>query len=269
MAYLDLLKLSLCDLAGAGTRTVSWTGDRRVFSRELTGADQLEWRIAGRDWPLNALTMVGLRRLDDLQACVESVVHDGVEGDVIEAGTWRGGASILIRAALDEFGARDRTVWVADSFQGFPRPEEDGVAENEGASRASRRCPGATSGRRRGSRRCRRGRVDAVVHLRGVARRRGRAGARLIGTHEYRPSPHRTGCCPAPGRLLAAVATAAESVPEVAGRTVPPPTPSGRVDEGARGHGGDRPATDGELAAKLGIPFALVLSGVTRPGAGS
>ncbi len=130
LAYLDLLKLSLCDLAGAGTRTVSWTGDRRVFSRELTGADQLEWRIAGRDWPLNALTMVGLRRLDDLQACVESVVHDGVEGDVIEAGTWRGGASILIRAALDAFGARDRTVWVADSFQGFPRPEEDGVAED-------------------------------------------------------------------------------------------------------------------------------------------
>jgi hypothetical protein len=129
-AYLDLLKLSLCDLVGAGTRTVSWTGDRRVFSRELTGADQLEWRIAGRDWPLNALTMVGLRRLDDLQACVESVVHDGVEGDVIEAGTWRGGASILIRAALDAFGARDRTVWVADSFQGFPRPEADGAAED-------------------------------------------------------------------------------------------------------------------------------------------
>jgi hypothetical protein len=130
LAYLDLLKLSLCDLAGAGTRTVSWTGDRRVFSRELTGADQLEWRIAGRDWPLNALTMVGLRRLDDLQACVESVVHDGVDGDVIEAGTWRGGASILIRAALDAFGAHDRTVWVADSFQGFPRPEEGGVAED-------------------------------------------------------------------------------------------------------------------------------------------
>jgi ribonucleotide monophosphatase NagD (HAD superfamily) len=29
---------------------------------------------------------------------------------------------------------------------------------------------------------------------------------------------------------------------------------------------GDRPATDGELAAQLDIPFALVLSGVTRPG---
>jgi O-methyltransferase len=129
-SYLDLLKLSLCDLTGAATLTVSWTGDRRVFSRELTGEDQLAWRAAGRDWPLNALTMVGLRRLDDLQSCVETVVREGVEGDLIEAGSWRGGASILMRATLDALGADERTVWVADSFQGFPAPEADGVSED-------------------------------------------------------------------------------------------------------------------------------------------
>ena len=54
--------------------------------------------------------MIGLRRLDDLQACVESVVADGVEGDLIEAGVWRGGASILMRATLDTLGAEGRTV---------------------------------------------------------------------------------------------------------------------------------------------------------------
>lgn len=129
-SYLDLLKLGLCDLVGVGTRTISWTGDRRVFSRELTGDQQMEWRISGRDWPLNALTMVGLRRLDDLQACVESVVHDQVEGDLIEAGAWRCGASILMRATLDALGARDRTVWVADSFQGFPVPEQGAAPED-------------------------------------------------------------------------------------------------------------------------------------------
>ena len=48
--------------------------------------------------------MVGLRRLDDLQACVEQVVADGVEGDLIEAGAWRGGASIVMRATLDTLG---------------------------------------------------------------------------------------------------------------------------------------------------------------------
>jgi O-methyltransferase len=68
--------------------------------------------------------MSGLRRLDDLQACVDSVVRDRVEGDLIEVGAWRGGATILMRAALDSLGDEgDRTVWVADSFQGFPDTE--------------------------------------------------------------------------------------------------------------------------------------------------
>jgi O-methyltransferase len=125
-AYLGLLKLCLSDLAGAGTRTISWTGDRRPFSRELNGDGQMAWRAAGGDWPLNALTMVGLRCLDDLQECVESVVTDEVQGDLIEAGAWRGGASILMRASL---GAHDRAVWVADSFQGFPAPEAGGDEE--------------------------------------------------------------------------------------------------------------------------------------------
>jgi O-methyltransferase len=67
--------------------------------------------------------MVGLVRLDDLQACIESAVADGVEGDVIEAGAWRGGAAILARATLDSLGADERILWVADSFRGLPAPD--------------------------------------------------------------------------------------------------------------------------------------------------
>jgi hypothetical protein len=121
-AYLDLLKLSLCDLVGVSTQMVWQDDDGRPFSRELRDDDQRGWRVDGTDWPLNALTMVGLRRLDDLQACVAAIVRDEVEGDLIEAGAWRGGASIFMRAALNALGAEDRTVWVADSFQGFPEP---------------------------------------------------------------------------------------------------------------------------------------------------
>jgi O-methyltransferase len=128
-AYLELLKLCLCDLAGARTLSVQRTGDTRrfdspVFSREL-GPEELPLRAMGGDWPFSGLTMVGLSRLDDLQACVESVVADQVEGDVIEAGTWRGGASILARATLDSLGADERTVWVADSFEGLPAPDPE------------------------------------------------------------------------------------------------------------------------------------------------
>jgi O-methyltransferase len=133
-AYLELLKLCLCDLAGARTLSVSRTGDTRrrdsqVKSRELQ-EEELALRVRGADWPFSGLTMVGLPRLDDFQACVESVVADEVEGDVIEAGAWRGGASILARATLDSLGADDRTVWVADSFRGLPAPDPGAFPED-------------------------------------------------------------------------------------------------------------------------------------------
>ena len=116
-AYLGLLKLALCDLVGPTTESLTPAPDGTVLSQVLEGG----WRrvrSAGLDWPRHGLTMVGLARLDDLQACVETVVTDGVEGDVIEAGSWRGGAALLARATLDSLGD-PREVVVADSFQGF------------------------------------------------------------------------------------------------------------------------------------------------------
>ena len=124
IAYLDLLKLCLCDLVGTRTTSVARTFDGDVMSRELEG-EQLRYRTAGMDWPLHGLTMVGLARLDDLQSCVEGVVADGIEGDLIEAGTWRGGAAMLMRATLDSLGEQGRTVYVADSFQGFPQVDHN------------------------------------------------------------------------------------------------------------------------------------------------
>jgi O-methyltransferase len=123
-AYLDLLKLCLCDLTGTGTTSVIWNAVDPVHSRELAGED-LKKRVVGQDWPLHGLTMVGLDRLDDLQSLVEDVIADDIPGDLIEAGSWRGGAAILMRATLDAHGEDDRTVWVCDSFEGFPAPDRE------------------------------------------------------------------------------------------------------------------------------------------------
>jgi O-methyltransferase len=130
-AYLDLLKLCLCDLAGTTTVSVGPRPDGAVVAREMRG-DQLRARSVGLDWPLQGITMSGLCRLDDLQSCVDSVVRDRVGGDFIEAGAWRGGATILMRAALDSLGDDgDRTVWVADSFQGFPDADGEGAGRDD------------------------------------------------------------------------------------------------------------------------------------------
>ncbi|HEV3062313.1 MAG TPA: TylF/MycF/NovP-related O-methyltransferase, partial [Vicinamibacterales bacterium] len=76
----------------------------------------------GIGWPRLAHSMLGRKRLDNIQFCIESVLEDGIPGDMIETGVWRGGATIFMRAVLSAYGVRDRCVWVADSFEGLPRP---------------------------------------------------------------------------------------------------------------------------------------------------
>jgi O-methyltransferase len=73
--------------------------------------------------------MVGVRRLRQLRNAVEQVLQEGVPGDLLEAGVWRGGACILMRGILAAYGVSDRKIWACDSFQGLPAPsgrfEED------------------------------------------------------------------------------------------------------------------------------------------------
>jgi O-methyltransferase len=86
-------------------------------------SDDARIRAEGEDWPADAETMIGLRRLDNVQHCVTDVLRRGVPGDLIETGVWRGGAVIFMRAILKALGDRERTVWAADSFQGLPKPD--------------------------------------------------------------------------------------------------------------------------------------------------
>jgi len=90
---------------------------------ELARTYSPDRRAQGKDWPAEAETMIGLARLRNLQDCITEVVHGGIPGDLIETGVWRGGASIFMRAVLKAYGDRERTVWVADSFEGLPRPD--------------------------------------------------------------------------------------------------------------------------------------------------
>jgi hypothetical protein len=112
-AYLELLKRALIDALGHNLHKVPAMAPEKI--RPALWEDRLE----GRDIPFNATTMIGLKRLNHLHECVEKVLSENIPGDLIEAGVWRGGAGILMRAVLDLHGS-DRTVWLADSFQGFP-----------------------------------------------------------------------------------------------------------------------------------------------------
>jgi hypothetical protein len=110
--YIDLMKACLTNVIYGDDNILG--GGRRPFNPGV--------REEGRDWPAQGHTMVGRKRLDNVEFCVEDVLARGVPGDLVETGVWRGGVVILMRAILKAHGVTDRCVWAADSFEGLPPP---------------------------------------------------------------------------------------------------------------------------------------------------
>jgi O-methyltransferase len=77
--------------------------------------------IIGRLSP--AYTMIAVDRLQQLAAHAIELHRDGVEGSVVECGTWRGGALALVDWAFRMAGD-PRSLWGFDSFEGLPPPTE-------------------------------------------------------------------------------------------------------------------------------------------------
>jgi hypothetical protein len=93
-----------------------------------------ERRLAGHDYSDVAHSMVSMKRLDNVQRCIETILREGVDGDLIETGVMRGGTVILMRAVLKAYGVTDRVVWAADSFEGLPAPNPEKYPADRGAA---------------------------------------------------------------------------------------------------------------------------------------
>jgi len=124
--YLDLMQSTLTDLI--------YENDPKMRARLAAAPAFFEDMQRGVQfgYPERAHTMIGLARLANIRALVEDVIARGVPGDLIEAGAWRGGATIYMRAVLAAYGVTDRTVWVADSFEGLPPPNPEKYPMDEG-----------------------------------------------------------------------------------------------------------------------------------------
>lgn len=112
--YLDLMKKCLVNSIYQDDTMQPVSIKRRPYQPSM--------RENGQDWPSKAHTMIGSKRLDNIQWCAQEVLKNNIPGDFIETGVWRGGATIFMRAILKAHGVIDRIVWVADSFEGLPKP---------------------------------------------------------------------------------------------------------------------------------------------------
>ena len=91
-----------------------------------------------------------------------------------------------------------------------------------------------------------------------------RQGAAFIATNDDPTHPTPSGLLPGTGALVAAIATAAERAPLIAGK--PGEAMVALIESRANDVSlviGDRPSTDGALATRLGVPFGLVGSEAT------
>lgn len=129
--YLDLLKQTLTRAHVASVpEPHPFAPSRAVFQwlypvleRPLSRRGLEIVRLLPSDPRADAETMINTTQLDNIQFCVTDVLRRKVPGDVIEAGAWRGGATIFMRAVLKAYADKERSVWVADSFEGFPEPD--------------------------------------------------------------------------------------------------------------------------------------------------
>jgi len=140
--YLELLKVVLTDfypderleyiplplLQETGKIKFLQLVDRAFRSRNFAITKvkriQPDIRRHGYDWPAQACTMIGIERLNNIEQCIRTIQEQEVKGDLVEAGVWRGGAIMFMKAVLNELGMKDRIVWAADSFRGLPKPEK-------------------------------------------------------------------------------------------------------------------------------------------------
>src|SRR5215203_5815805 len=105
-AYIDLLKYTLTDYHRVNLDEFRpfHTASSRLPAKMVRLLDQWlskkglricrrmrstkENRMIGNDWPAYADTMVGIKRLNNVQQCVIDVVRNNVPGDLIETGVW-------------------------------------------------------------------------------------------------------------------------------------------------------------------------------------
>lgn len=92
----------------------------RAWDAKLIRRSTHEGWTEGHGLPATAETMVGAVRLDNVHELIRRVLDEGVPGDLVETGVWRGGVVAFMRAALEAYGDTARRVWACDSFDGLP-----------------------------------------------------------------------------------------------------------------------------------------------------
>ncbi|MGE0565661.1 MAG: TylF/MycF/NovP-related O-methyltransferase [Pseudolabrys sp.] len=87
----------------------------------LHDLDDLERRILIECTPLLAQTGGSIAQLS---RSVRYIIEAGIPGDFVECGVYKGASIVTIIRTLQALGVTDRKIWLYDTFEGMPEPEE-------------------------------------------------------------------------------------------------------------------------------------------------
>lgn len=73
-------------------------------------------------------SMTTNERLVSLSRCIDYIVNNNIEGDIVECGVWRGGSMMLVARKLLQLDSKEKKLFLFDTFEGMSEPGKNDVA---------------------------------------------------------------------------------------------------------------------------------------------
>jgi hypothetical protein len=90
----------------------------------MSGLDDTEESFRNFAKRVQPYTMTSFERMYALFKAIEYIELAGIPGDIVECGVWRGGSMMLAALTLLELGSTTRDLYLFDTFEGLPKPDE-------------------------------------------------------------------------------------------------------------------------------------------------
>jgi hypothetical protein len=95
-----------------------------ISSKFQTGDIEADSDFMGIYDKCKDFTMTSMERMFALYAGCRYIVKDGIPGDFVECGVWKGGSAMMIAYTLLESGDSNRKIYLYDTFEGMSEPED-------------------------------------------------------------------------------------------------------------------------------------------------
>jgi O-methyltransferase len=91
---------------------------------EKTGVNDTEPEFRALAERIRAFSMTSYERMYALYKAVDFIECAEIPGAIVECGVWRGGSMMLVAHRLLALGRSDRDLYLFDTYEGLPRPDE-------------------------------------------------------------------------------------------------------------------------------------------------